>query len=125
MLNIAMRAKPNRVVTCTKVVTVLFASRPFALVLLILIFGPRNPNTTIVVMSMLGSNSKHMPIVLGPCLSRINQQSTRLEILIVNELPSKLMTKRKQLGDNLGVLGLEDEVPDDKVSIDLGDGQKK
>ena len=73
MLNIAMRAKPNRVVTCTKVVTVLFASRPFALVLLILIFGPQNPNTTIVVMSMLGCNSKHMPIVLGPCLSRINR----------------------------------------------------
>ncbi len=33
--------------------------------------------------------------------------------------------KRKQLGDNLGVFGREDEVPDDKVSIDLGDGQKK
>ncbi len=35
------------------------------------------------------------------------------------------MTKQKQLGDNLGVLGLDNEVLDDKASVDLGDGQKK
>ncbi len=119
-----MRAEPNTGVTWAKMATALFASQPFASVLLIVIFGPQNPNTTIVITGMMWCDSKHICVLVLPSLSRITWQPIRIEVLVVNELPSKLTMKQKQLGDNLGVLGLEDKVLDYKVSVDLGDGQK-
>ncbi len=66
VLNMTMRAHPNRGVTSAKVTGALLASRPFAVVLLILIFGPKNPNKAIMIASMVRCNSMQMGIMLCP-----------------------------------------------------------
>ncbi len=125
MLNVTMRAHPNRGVTSAKVMGALLVSRPFAVVLLILIFLPKKPNMVIVIASIVRCNFMQMGIMLRPQVHSIIQQFTRLEELVLNKLPHKFLTKMNQVGHNLGVPGLVNKVVDDNVVINLHDGKEK
>lgn len=45
--------------------------------------------------------------------------------LIVNQEPGKSVTKSKQLGTNLGIVRVVDQMTDDKLGINLCDGKEK